>query len=141
MLDQEIHRKPKLNFTPLIDIIFLLVVFFMLSTSFVKLEALNMFVEKQEAEEVSPNFSAAQKAVQQFNAQQVILQIGGEGMRLNGMEISAPELPQRLSEALQNSSNGKLKISVAEGVNVQELVGIIDTAQSSGAKDVEIAND
>lgn len=141
MFEQEIARKPKINLTPLIDIIFLLVVFFMLSTSFVKIEALNMFVAKEEQEQTSPNLSVAQKAVQKFNSLETKLQIDLSVISINGRVVSKASLLTELSQQLGDSSqNGKVKILVGEGVDVQTLVEIIDITQAAKASDVEIVN-
>jgi biopolymer transport protein ExbD len=140
MFDQETQPKPKMNITPLIDIIFLLVIFFMLSTSFIKLEALNMFVDKEEIveQESTSNLSAAQKAIQKYAAQEAILRVNGNGFQVNGVEISENELAERLKEAVASSSSNKLIIEVGEGVRVQKLVELIDLAQTARAKNVQI---
>lgn len=140
MLENEIRQKPKMNFTPLIDIIFLLVVFFMLSTSFVKIEALNMFVAKDEVEEVLKNLSPAQKAVQKFNNLEVLVQLDASGISVNGTPVSAPDFLHQLRQKISASSSGNLKISVGEGVDVQKLVEVIDMAQLANAKDVQIVS-
>lgn len=140
MFEEEAHIKPKMNLTPLIDIIFLLVIFFMLSTSFVKLEALNMFVDVQDepVKAQNGNLSAAQRAIKEFANQEAVLRADAEGFTVNGAQVSEAELRAVLNDAVARADGNKLSIEVSKGVSVQKLVELTDLAQSVGAKDVQI---
>lgn len=83
-------EQPTLNLTPMIDVVFLLIIFFMVATSFAELEH-DIELELPEVASASAMTSAPKQRV-------VTVQADGE-VALDGEAVSLVELTQRLNAA------------------------------------------
>lgn len=144
MFEDTQHRKPKINFTPLIDIIFLLVMFFMLTTSFIKLEALDVSVAKPDKVQGLPKRVNKEELLVDNSAnasksnKPISLMLDASGIWLDGNLFELTNLTQGLADRVAAATNKKLMIQVNYGVDVQTLIRIMDIAQIAGAEDVEM---
>lgn len=97
--------------TSLIDVIFLLLLFFMLSSTF------SRFAEVE--------ISAAMQGAGGTTSQEVMfLRGGGDDLSLNGQAVTLDALPQRI-EALMPDGSGTLLISLGAAVTAQRLTDIV----------------
>jgi len=84
-------EQPSLNLTPMIDVVFLLIIFFMVATSFAEMER-DIELELPEVASTAAALTAAPK--------QRVVSVHAEGvMRLDGEEVSLAELTRRLAAA------------------------------------------
>jgi len=83
-------EQPTLNLTPMIDVVFLLIIFFMVATSFSEMER-DIELELPEVASASALTSAPKQRV-------VVVQAEGQ-IRLDGENVSLGELTQRLAAA------------------------------------------
>ncbi|PTX03990.1 ExbD/TolR family protein [Pararhodobacter aggregans] len=102
-------RRRGLSLTSLIDVIFLLLLFFMLTSTFTKLGELELTAAPQGAgsAETPPAF----------------VQLGAESLRLNARDIPLEDLRAALTELA--GPEGTALIALAEGVEAQRLVDIL----------------
>lgn len=102
-------RRRGLSLTSLIDVIFLLLLFFMLTSTFTRLGELELTAAPQGAgsTETPPAF----------------VQLGAETLRLNAQEIPLDELRAALTELA--GPEGTALIALAEGVEAQRLVDLL----------------
>lgn len=123
------RRRPpvELNLTPLIDVVFLLLIFFMVSTSFDVRRALSL--ELPVAEE-----SAAVAAAP------VVVAISADGhYRLNGTRVSADELRQALSRQRDAARDNGLVIEADGRTQHQRVVTAMDIAGALGIEHIRIS--
>ena len=119
-----------INLTPLIDIVFLLLIFFMVSTSFTR--ATQLAVNLPEAEgQPAPERTAKLELV-----------IAADGVfTLNGRAISSQ--PDNLRRALRDESNGNRDIPItiaADGAAAhRHVVTALDAASALGFRQLTIA--
>ena len=136
MFEQPIHKQAKINITPLIDIIFQLVIFFMLSTTFIKTEALDVFVA--EDSKAVPQ-GAAQKVSDFYDSEQFKIEVFADSrIVLNGYELELQNLKSALTDKLGAKPDQKIEVIAREGSNVQGLVDIIDLVKKSNATNISI---
>lgn len=115
------------NLTPLIDIVFLLLVFFMLTAHFVRDEGIA--IELPEAE----------SAASLDDEKRVELTLDSDGaIRLNGIVTALPELEQAIRTALATSKDKSVTLKGDEGVSLGRSVAILDAARKAGAAGVNI---
>lgn len=115
------------NLTPLIDIVFLLLVFFMLTAHFVRDEGIP--IELPEAE----------SAATLDDQKRVELTIDGSGdIRLNGTVTPLPDLEQAIRTALASSEDKSVTLKGDEDVSLGRSVAILDAARKAGAAGVNI---
>ena len=119
-------KKPKrplhlLNITPLIDVVFILLVFFMLATSFAQYRLIG--VETPRETEISRTEAGAV----------VILLEAGGGVRFDGEPIEAEALTGEVQRVLSVDPLRGFLVRPSEGVSLQRAVAAFDTTRDAGA--------
>ena len=127
-------KSASINLTPLVDIIFQLVIFFMLSTSFVKLQALDLFIgEGKESANIAPqNLTYAQKTIRQ-NSAPILISLTEEGVFIGTEEFNHKSLKSRITKVLEQNPRREVKILSHKGASVQSLVDVVDLVKNAGA--------
>lgn len=123
------HREPaEVNLTPLIDVVFLLLIFFMVSTTFETREALELTLP---ASESGAPVSASPVTV--------VVTRGGD-YRLDGRTFTATEaLRQALSERAGVAREQGLVVEADGQASHAAVVGALDQAAALGIQRVRIA--
>ena len=120
--------------TPLIDIIFQLVIFFMLSTSFIDLEAIDVMVGDKS--------SKPSKELTINNKKSTMnIVLSRSSFELNGQELEAEQLEKTLKSNLKKDRKAQINIIATEGVNVQRLTNLVDMVRVAGGSNVTINHD
>jgi biopolymer transport protein ExbD len=116
----------EIDLTPMIDMVFILLVFFIVSTSFIK-----------EAGVVVERPAAATATAQQ--AQVVIAVDADNVLWLEGNSVDIRTVPVRMKELLEQ--NDELSVIVAADVqsNSGVLIKVIDLCRQAGISDVSVA--
>jgi biopolymer transport protein ExbD len=113
--------------TPLIDVVFLLLVFFMLTSAFLVPEAIELEL---------PSSSSAEKA----NQTPIVVILGGDGqLLLNGQEVSLEELKRRIEHLLSGNPEQQITLKSDARVAVQDLLGVMDQIRSAGGHHIALA--
>ncbi len=127
------RQSQTIPLTPLIDVVFLLIVFFMLSTSFVMSESLEIAL---------PSISDTPLSdVAEIGAEDVIYITlpRPEMLVYNDTEVTKSELETRLFDLLSTNPKTKIVVQSGEEVTVQQLVSVMDVAYFAGVKNLAIA--
>lgn len=129
---QHVPDEVEVNLTPLIDVVFLLLIFFMLTTTFDRSAKINIDLPK------------TQSAVASVESQTMELLIDNKGTYyIDGQEVlnNKPEtLFQAMSEALDTrGSNPPLVISADANANYQSVVTAMDIAGRLGLTNFSMA--
>lgn len=129
---QHVPDEVEVNLTPLIDVVFLLLIFFMLTTTFDRNAKIKIDLPK------------TQSAVAEVQKQTMELLINSKGTYyIDGREVlnNKPEtLFQAMSEALDNrGSNPPLVISADANANYQSVVTAMDIAGRLGLTNFSMA--
>lgn len=116
-----------LNISPLIDMVFILLIFFMVSTTFVKDMKLDL-----DRPSASSSTTASTKAVRLYidNTGEVYLE--GESVRLWVVQ-------SRLRDILKTKTPKSVLVVTDENVPSGKLVEVVDQARLAGASDVGVA--
>jgi len=119
--------QQQVDISPLIDMVFILLIFFMVSTTFVKDMKLDL-----NRPSASTATTASTKAVR--------LYIDNSGATyLDGQPIQVWVIQSRLRELLSGSSERSVLVVTDGNVPAQRLVEVVDEARRSGADDVGVA--
>lgn len=115
------------NLTPLIDIVFLLLVFFMLTSHFVREEVINIDL---------PEATSGSEATQ-VDVLEVL--IGRDGQYLYKNEpVTGKKLERLLSAELLNHKDKVVRIKGDSLADLANVVELIDLSKRSGAESVDI---
>ncbi len=116
-----------LNISPLIDMVFILLIFFMVSTTFVK--DMKLDLDRPSASSAS---TASTKAVR------VYIDNRGE-VYLDGESIRIWVLQSRLRDVLKSKTPKSVLVVTDVSVPSGKLVEVVDQARLAGASDVGVA--
>ncbi|MGB8274455.1 MAG: biopolymer transporter ExbD [Alphaproteobacteria bacterium] len=118
-------RTPlSVNITPLIDIVFLLLVFFMLATSFF------------EAESVILRLSAGAPTAAR-SPDTVVVEVTADGaVRLNGAAIDVDRLTPAVRALIGGDSHRQVSLRAERSVPVQRTVQIMDRIREAGSENI-----
>ena len=119
-----------LNLTPLIDIVFLLLVFFMLTAHFIQEERIDI--------ELPPASSSATDDDDQFI--DVVLLPDGK-LIVDGLEITEDKLTDTLRGALHAPGKRYVRLRGDRAAQFGNAVTIIDAARSAGAESLDIVTE
>ena len=109
----DLDEEPKVDLTPLIDVIFMLVIFFVMTMTFSK-------------PVIDLTLPAAENSLAQKNNQELILQVNEAGTILwNDKALSKEALPVFLDE----HPEGLLTLMIDEKAPFQSFVWIVDVAK------------
>ncbi len=127
--ERQQRRARAVNLTPLIDVVFLLIVFFMLSTSFVMSESLELSLPSGKAAPIDS------KEVMQMLVRQ-------DGTILHDSQsYTLEELDALLMSMLGSNPDQKILLLSGRDVNVQQLVSVMDLVYLNGGRNVQIDQD
>lgn len=108
------RRRP--NLTPMIDVVFLLLVFFMLASRF-------------GAETALPLTAAAGGGV--YSGPPRLVEFGAAGVTLNGVAVAADGLAGALAP-LMTGAEDVIVLRAKEGADLQALVGVMEALRTAG---------
>ncbi|MFZ3033936.1 MAG: biopolymer transporter ExbD [Parvibaculum sp.] len=128
MFDEPIRRRAGFSLTPLIDVVFQLLIFFMLTTTFMHSQMLT----------VSTPAPSQGALPQDANVVEIWLMADGS-MRV----AEKPVMPENLTEAVKKALDGRTDLTVSifaeRGARTQEFVAAVEAARNAGAKNVATA--
>lgn len=129
MLDFQRKKKyvPELPLTAMIDVVFILIIFFMLTTSFMKLESMEVMLPT-----TTP---LPKKAAPDLTMAHIYLENDGKiiyGQR----QLDKPELKNTLASVFSAAPEQRVVVLVAPSVTLQTLVDVMDMVYTAGGKNV-----
>jgi biopolymer transport protein ExbD len=118
-------RRRSTGLTALIDVVFLLLLFFMLASTFSRFAMIEVALGGRAAV-VAPAADAVA----------VLVGVDGEGnLHVNGLRVG----PDRLAEALRSATGGdpaRILVRPSAGASVQDIVRALERAKSAAVGDV-----
>ena len=115
-----------MNLTSLVDIIFMLVIFFMMTTSFTASESMELSL---------PNKNAT--ATEGGDVMRIRIMATGH-VTINDLYVDAQTLSDELIETIARDPDAKIAIFSTPGVSVQQLVSLMDLVYLSGGRNVQV---
>ena len=116
-----------IHMTPMIDMVFILLIFFMVSTTFVK--DMQIDIERP---------GAATQTVASTKAVRLYIDKAGE-VYLDGQPVRVWVIASRVRDLLQGQTQKSVLVVTDEGVPAGRLVEVVDQARQAGADDVGVA--
>lgn len=110
-----------ISLTPLIDVVFILLLFFMLASNFLQLNTIVLDAPTTGATAVESSQGA------------LLVEIRLDGIRLSAQYVSLQELSARVSEYLQKKPDLAVLVQPGAGVNLQRTVYVLDRLSAAGA--------
>ena len=124
------RRRALIGLTPLIDVVFILLVFFMLASSFVDWRAIELTAP-------ADGEAAATGAVEGA----LLVEVRPDGLRLSGEFLPMDAIIERVMARLAAIPGTPVLVKPAGGVNLQSAVTVIDRLTEAGAADLSLIRD
>jgi biopolymer transport protein ExbD len=130
-----VHRKKRARFavktplTSLIDIVFLLLIYFLLTTNFIAEEGIDIKL---------PNADAAAPQVRQDIT--VLVDLQGQ-VWLEGRQMTLKLLFERLQTMLSETDDRLVVVKADRGIMLGKAVAVMDVAKSAGASRLCLATE
>ncbi len=124
------HQRPRptLNIAPLIDVVFLLLVFFMLTSTFIEPQAIDLVLPGRAAPQTAPK------------AETLVVDVTAAGrIRLNGLNLTLEQLDGEIAGRLRDTTDGGVTVRAEAAVAVQLLVSVMDRVRAAGAANIKLA--
>ncbi|MFN3881293.1 MAG: ExbD/TolR family protein [Nitrincola lacisaponensis] len=123
------RRKP-LSLTPLIDVVFILLLFFMLTSSFIKWHNMELAVS-----------APSQSSSRSNDTPPLVFRLNAEGeLRVAGQAYT-PSQDADLQLLLNEHADASIILQTADEVDVQQIVSTIDRLKRLGADGVSLNTD
>ncbi|MEM7508382.1 MAG: biopolymer transporter ExbD [Pseudomonadota bacterium] len=119
------RRRLRLSMTPLIDVVFILLVFFMLASSFLDWRSIRL-----------SSTAAAGGATGAEGA--LLVELTQDGARLSGERLTMDGLIERVSARISQKPEQRILVRPATGVDMQRMVVLLDRLAASGAQDISL---
>lgn len=129
LIEEKQRRKNSISITPLIDVVFILLLFFMLSSTFSKMKQIQM---------KTPLLSEG-SLINEKNEVEKFLLINGNTILVNSIKynIKSNEFQNLLEEYILNKK--KIDISATKEVKIQNLISFIDYISLIGISNINLA--
>lgn len=127
MLDFNTKAKGQMRsipLTPLIDVTFILIIFFMLTTSFMRIESLELILP-----------SAGGKAADKQEVIRLFLYENGD-LQLGRRKLDPETLDDSLKAMFEKDSSTRIMLLTDKGVTMQQMVGAMDRIYAAGGQSV-----
>lgn len=118
-----------INITPLIDIVFLLLVFFMLATSFIQKSTIEV------------NLSSGETIQIENQKNNVILILNKKGqVYLNNKLINISNIKNEIIKIIDNKPEHKILIKSHKKIAVQKVIRLIEEVRLAGTDNIKLVN-
>lgn len=117
-----------INITPLIDIVFLLLIFFMLATSFIQKSTIEVNLS-----------SETSQSIEKENVITIILKKDGN-ISLNTKLIDLVNIKKEITKKLEQNSNYIFLIKCHKKVEVQKIIRLIEEIRLAGTNKIQLRN-
>lgn len=122
--EQPVHRRA-ISLTPLIDVVFILLLFFMLSSTFIQWRQIDV--------------SAPSEAETDVKTQRIIKLISDDGQfTFEGNTFSSMDT-QAVSRLISQDQEAVYIIQVEAGLRTQSMINLLDTFKQAGAASVTLS--
>ena len=119
------RRRPLNRLTPLIDVVFILLIFFMLASSFLDWRAIDL---------AAPGRAAADRSMDGA----LLVEVRPRGLRLSGAQVSLEALAGRIQARLAVRPDQRVLVKPSAGVPLQRAIDVLDRLAGAGASDLSL---
>ncbi len=137
---QRLKRKNSkniiLDMTPLIDVVFLLLIFFMVATTFQDVDSsVNIELPKSSSEHKITIKTLEVKINKDLEIYLIVNDLNGKNEM---MKVDQGDLKEKLGQKLELTKDKNVIVSADKSVNYQSLIEVLDIAKEAGAGSLDL---
>ena len=120
--------RPRMNIAPLIDVVFLMLIFFMLTSTFIDTASIDLSMSRS-----GPSADAGA-------GDMLLVDVRRDGeLRLNGLTLGLDDLGPELAARAGAKVDTPVALRAEARVPVQRLVAVMDSIQGVGMSNIRLA--
>lgn len=122
-------EEADIDMTPMLDVVFIMLIFFIVTTSFVSEVGLDV---KRPTTNANTNMQKVSEVI--------VLEVRSDGrVVMDGRLINLASVEANIARAKAGNPDAPVIVVIDKGANVQYMVSVLDQAKAAGAKNVSIA--
>ena len=129
LISQAVEEKDEPNITPMLDVVFILLIFFIVTANFIKEPGLEINRPDSETAEVTENAA-------------ILIAIGSAGeIYMDGRRIDVRQVKANVVKMLADNPQGSVVIQADEKAVADTIIKVMDGAREAGVNAISLASE
>ncbi len=131
LLPERVSRKPEVQMSPLIDVIFLLLIFYSVTTQFVTDQRLKLKL---------PEAKTAEAAAREERERPPVVKVAADGtIWIDDQQVAEQQLEARIRGLVDRSKENGIILQGDRGADYGAVIRILDLARDVGATTIQMS--
>ena len=128
-ISQAVAEEEEINITPMLDVVFILLIFFIVTANFIKEPGLE--VNRPDSETAEPTENAA-----------ILIAVGNAGeIYMDGRRIDKRRVKANVVRLLAENPQGSVVIQADEKATADTIMAVMDGAREAGVYNISLASE
>ena len=128
-ISQAVAEEEEINITPMLDVVFILLIFFIVTANFIKEPGLE--VNRPDSETAEPTDNAA-----------ILIAVGNAGeIYMDGRRIDKRQVKANVVRLLAENPQGSVVIQADEKATADTIMAVMDGAREAGVYNISLASE
>ena len=128
-ISQAVAEEEEINITPMLDVVFILLIFFIVTANFIKEPGLE--VNRPDSETAEPTENAA-----------ILIAVGNAGeIYMDGRRIDKRQVKANVVRLLAENPQGSVVIQADEKATADTIIAVMDGARAAGVYNISLASE
>ena len=128
-ISQAVAEEEEINITPMLDVVFILLIFFIVTANFIKEPGLE--VNRPDSETAEPTENAA-----------ILIAVGNAGeIYMDGRRIDKRQVKPNVVRLLAENPQGSVVIQADEKATADTIMAVMDGAREAGVYNISLASE
>ena len=128
-ISQAVAEEEEINITPMLDVVFILLIFFIVTANFIKEPGLE--VNRPDTETAEPTENAA-----------ILIAVGNAGeIYMDGRRIDKRQVKANVVRLLAENPQGSVVIQADEKATADTIMAVMDGAREAGVYNISLASE
>ena len=128
-ISQAVAEEEEINITPMLDVVFILLIFFIVTAKFIKEPGLE--VNRPDSETAEPTENAA-----------ILIAVGNAGeIYMDGRRIDKRQVKANVVRLLAENPQGSVVIQADEKATADTIMAVMDGAREAGVYNISLASE
>ena len=128
-ISQAVAEEEEINITPMLDVVFILLIFFIVTANFIKEPGLE--VNRPDSETAEPTENAA-----------ILIAVGNAGeIYMDGRRIDKRQVKANVVRLLAENPQGSVVIQADEKATADTIMAVMDGAREAGVYNISLASE
>ena len=129
LISQAVEEKDEPNITPMLDVVFILLIFFIVTANFIKEPGLE--INRPDSETAEPTENAA-----------ILIAVGNAGeIYMDGRRIDKRQVKANVVRLLAENPQGSVVIQADEKATADTIMAVMDGAREAGVYNISLASE